>query len=59
MEPHLVIEAGMNILNLIEKHELKELSEKSNLQAIWMTVANFALITLGFALPMHWHHWLA
>jgi fatty acid desaturase len=49
----------MNILELIEKHELKQLREKSDLQAIWMTVANFALIAIGFAVPIYWHHWLA
>jgi fatty acid desaturase len=49
----------MTILELIEKHELKRLSEKSDLQAIWMTVANFALIAIGLVIPVHWHHWLA
>lgn len=49
----------MTILDLIDKHELKRLSEKSDRQAIWMTLANFALIAMGFAIPVYWHHWLA
>jgi fatty acid desaturase len=49
----------MTILELIDRQELRRLSEKSDIQAIWMTVANFSLIAIGFALPMDWHHWLA
>jgi len=49
----------MTILDLIDKHELKRLSEKSNGLAIWMTLANFALIALAFAIPAYWQHWLA
>lgn len=48
----------MTILELIDKHELRRLSEKSDVHAIWMTTANFALIAIGFAMPIYWQHWL-
>lgn len=59
MHGNLVTGLDMGILELIEKHELKRLSEKSDLLAIWMTVANFALIAIGFAIPIYCQHWLA
>lgn len=49
----------MNVLDLIERSELKRLSERSNTRAMWMTVCNFGLIAIGFALPILWSHWLA
>lgn len=49
----------MTILELIDKNELKRLSKRSDIHAIWMSVSNFTLIAIGFAAPIYWHHWLA
>lgn len=49
----------MTILELIDRQELRRLSEKSNVQAIWMTISNFTLIVVGFSVPIYWDHWVA
>ena len=49
----------MRILDFIDRDELKRLSERSNRHAVWMTVANFGLIGIAFAIPILWTHWIA
>ncbi len=44
----------MSVLDHISREELRQLQERSNLRAAWMTLANFALVAVGFALPVVW-----
>ena len=49
----------MQILKLIDREELSRLTKPSNLRATWMVFVNFALVAIGFGLPIIWPVWQA